>query len=170
MTQPDQDAIDSPPAADGVLRRRPMRPLVFAVPVALLSLVGACGSSSTPASGPAAAASSAPSSSSSSSSSSSGGGAAAGVLTGSVGEGDAYVITLMDSTGAPVTSLKAGSYTVKVKDASKIHNFHLTGPGVDQKSTVPEVTEATWTVTLQAGTYTFKCDPHAKMTGSFTVT
>jgi len=170
MTQPDQDAIDSPPAADGVRRRRPMRPLVLAVPVALLSLVGACGSSSTPASGPAAAASSAPSSSSSSSSSSSGGGAAAGVLTGSVGEGDAYVITLMDSTGAPVTSLKAGSYTVKVKDASKIHNFHLTGPGVDQKSTVPEVTEATWTVTLQAGTYTFKCDPHAKMTGSFTVT
>ncbi|WP_411283236.1 hypothetical protein [Lapillicoccus sp.] len=146
-----------------------MRPLVLAVPVALLSLVGACGSSSTPANGPAAAASSAPSSAPSSSSSS-GGGAAAGVLTGSVGEGDAYVITLMDSTGAPVTSLKAGSYTVKVKDASKIHDFHLSGPGVDQKTTVPEVTEASWTVTLQAGTYTYKCDPHPKMTGSFTVT
>jgi len=169
MTQPDQDAIDCPPAAHGVPRRRPMRPLVLAVPVALLSLVGACGSSATPANGPAAAASSAPSSSSSSSSSS-GGGAAAGVLTGSVGEGDAYVITLMDSTGAPVTSLKAGSYTVKVKDASKIHDFHLTGPGVDQKTTVPEVTDVTWTVRLQAGTYTYKCDPHPKMTGSFTVT
>lgn len=59
---------------------------------------------------------------------------------------------------------------MKVKDASKIHNFHLTGAGVDQKTTVPDITEATWTVVLQAGTYTFKCDPHPKMTGTFTVT
>ena len=173
MTQLDQDATASQPVAHGVVRRRAIRPLVLVVPVALLSLVGACGSSSSPpANAPAAAGSSASASSSSSSAggATAGGAAAAGVLTGSVGEGDAYVITLMDSTGAPVTSLKAGSYTVKVKDASKIHDFHLTGPGVDQKTTVPEITEATWTVTLQAGTYTFKCDPHPKMTGSFTVT
>ncbi len=141
--------------------------------IALLLMVAACGStSSPPTSGPApaptSASSSAPSSGSSPSSSS--GGASAGVLTGTVGEGDAYVITLLDSTGAPVTSLKAGSYTVKVKDASKIHNFHLTGAGVDQKTTVPDIAEATWTVVLQAGTYTFKCDPHPKMTGTFTVT
>ena len=172
MIQFDQVAIGDQPVQRDVIRRRFVRPLMITLPVALLSLVGACGSSSTPASGPAAAGSSAPSSStaSSSSSSSSAGGAVAGVLTGTVGEGDAYVITLMDSTGAPVSSLKAGSYTVKVKDASKIHNFHLTGPGVEQKSSVPEITEATWTVTLQAGTYTYKCDPHPKMTGSFTVT
>jgi len=176
MTQLDQDATASQPVAHGVVRRRAIRPLVLAVPVALLSLVGACGSSSSPpANGPAAAGSSASASPSSSSAGgatagATAGGASAGVLTGSVGEGDAYVITLMDSTGAPVTSLKAGSYTVKVKDASKIHDFHLTGPGVDQKTTVPEITESTWTVTLQAGTYTFKCDPHPKMTGSFTVT
>ena len=168
MIKFDQVAIGDQPVQRDVIRRRFVRPLVITLPVALLSLVGACGSSSTPASGPAAAGSGAPSSSSSSSSSA--GGAVAGVLTGTVGEGDAYVITLMDSTGAPVSSLKAGSYTVKVKDASKIHNFHLTGPGVEQKSSVPEITEATWTVTLQAGTYTYKCDPHPKMTGSFTVT
>ena len=167
MIKFDQVAIGDQPVQRDVIRRRFVRPLVITLPVALLSLVGACGSSSTPASGPAAAGSGAPSSSSSSSSA---GGAVAGVLTGTVGEGDAYVITLMDSTGAPVSSLKAGSYTVKVKDASKIHNFHLTGPGVEQKSSVPEITEATWTVTLQAGTYTYKCDPHPKMTGSFTVT
>ena len=174
MTQLDQDATASQPVAHGVVHRWAIRPLVLVVPVALLSLVGACGSSSSPpANAPAAAGSSTSASSSPSSSSAGGataGGAAAGVLTGSVGEGDAYVITLMDSTGAPVTSLKAGSYTVKVKDASKIHDFHITGPGVDQKTTVPEITEATWTVTLQAGTYTYKCDPHPKMTGSFTVT
>ena len=173
MTLLERDASASQPIVDGVVRRRGMKPLVLAVPIALLSLVGACGgSSSSPANGPAAAGSSisTSTSSSSSSSSSSAGGATAGVLTGSVGEGDAFVITLKDSTGAPVTSLKAGTYTVKVKDASKIHDFHLSGPGVDQKTTVPEVTEVTWTVTLQAGTYTYKCDPHAKMTGSFTVT
>ena len=32
-------------------------------------------------------------------------------------------------------------------------------------TTVPETTEVTWKVTLQAGTYTFKCDPHPKMVG-----
>jgi len=144
------------------------RPVVI-VAVALLFLVAACGSnSSPPASGPVPSSSSASTSGSSPSSSSGGGNA--GVLTGTVGEGDAYVITLTDSTGAPVTSLKAGSYTVKVKDASKIHNFHLTGAGVDQKTTVPDITEVTWTVSLQAGPYTFKCDPHPKMTGTFTVT
>ncbi len=148
------------------------RPAV-AVAVALLFLVAACGSNSTPpASGPVPSSSSAPTSAptSGSSASSSSGDGNAGVLTGTVGEGDAYVISLTDSTGAAVTSLKAGSYTVKVKDASKIHNFHLTGAGVDQKTTVPDITEVTWTVSLQAGSYTFKCDPHPKMTGTFTVT
>ncbi len=141
---------------------------VFAA-LAILFLVGACGSTSSPSANGPVASSSAATTSGPSSPSSSGGGSA-GVLTGTVGEGDAYVITLTDSTGAAVTSLKAGTYTVKVKDASKIHNFHLTGAGVDQKTTVPDITEVTWTVSLQAGTYTFRCDPHPKMTGSFTVT
>ncbi len=137
--------------------------------LAILFLVGACGSTSSPPSNGPVASSSGPATSGQSSPSASGGGSA-GVLTGTVGEGDAYVITFTDSTGAPVTSLKAGTYTVRVKDASKIHNFHLTGAGVDQKTTVPDITEVTWTVSLQAGTYTFRCDPHPKMTGSFTVT
>lgn len=137
-----------------------MRPLVLVVPVALLSLVTACGSSDTPAAGSpsAPAGGSAPA------------GAAGQVLTGELGENDAFTITLKDSAGAPVTTLKAGSYQVKVKDTSKIHNFALTGPGVDEKTTVPELKETTWTVTLKAGTYTFTCDPHPKMKGTFTVT
>lgn len=171
-------------AVHAVSRRGPDRK-VLRMPAmvggtALLLVLAACGSTSSPPVGgpapaPASASSSASTSSGSASSSassggSSSGGANTGVLTGTVGEGDAYVISLTDATGAPVTSLKAGSYTVKVKDASKIHNFHLTGAGVDQKTTVPDITEATWTVVLQAGTYTFKCDPHPKMTGTFTVT
>jgi plastocyanin len=145
-----------------------MRPLALVLPIALLSLATGCGNSSTPASGPS---TSPPAASQSSSAPAGGSSSAAGaVLTGVVGEGDAFKITLTDSTGAPVTSLKAGSYQVKVKDASKIHNFHLEGPGVEQKTAVPEVADVTWTVTLQPGSYEFKCDPHAKMKGTFSVT
>ena len=150
--EPDQHATIRPSAAKIIHRGRAMRPLVLAVPVALLSLVAACSDTGTPA------ASGAPV-------------AAGSVLTGTVGQGDAPVITLVDSAGAPVTSLKAGSYTVKVKDMSSRHNFHLTGKGVDEKTTVPETTEVTWTVQVTAGSYTFQCDPHAqKMVGTFAVT
>jgi plastocyanin len=71
---------------------------------------------------------------------------------------------------AKVTSLKAGKYTIVVKDQAADHNFHLTGPGVEKKTSVGAKTTATWTVTLKKGTYKFVCDPHASfMKGSFTV-
>jgi len=162
MSESDQNVTAIHPVFRGTVRSRLRRPLAFAAPMALLFLVSACGSSDTPAATPTTAA--APTTEAPA------GGAAGTELTGVVGEGDAFSITLKDSTGAPVTTLKAGKYTVKVKDASKIHNFHLTGTGVEEKTTVPEVTDVTWNVTLVAGTYTYKCDPHAKMTGSFTVT
>ncbi len=136
----------------------------YLVPLALLGLVAACGGSDDSAAK--AAGTSAPAGTTSSSAPAAGG----NVLTATVGEGDAFTIALTDGSGAAVSTLKAGSYTVKVSDKSKIHNFHLTGPGVEQTTAVPDVTDVTWTVDLTAGTYTFKCDPHAKMTGSFTVT
>lgn len=136
------------------------RQLTLAAPAVLILLTAACGSTtsaSTPAS-TTAASSAAPA-------------AAAGeTLSAVVGEGDAFTIDLKDSSGAAVTTLKAGTYQVKVKDASKIHNFHLTGPGVEQKTSVPDIVDTTWTVTLTAGSYTYRCDPHKNMTGSFTVT
>ena len=141
------------------------RQLALAAPAVLVLLTAACGSTnsaSTPA--PAATASSATASSAAPA-------AAAGeTLSAVVGEGDAFTIDLKDSSGAAVTTLKAGNYQIKVKDASKIHNFHLTGPGVDQKTSVPDIVDTTWTVTLAAGSYTYRCDPHKNMTGSFTVT
>ncbi len=168
MTEPNQEATE--PGRGATLnyasrkrdhRSRVIRPLGLAIPIAFLSLVTACSSSpssTTPTAGSPVAAGAV------------GAVSPGSVLTGSVGQGDAPVITLVDSTGAPVTSLKAGSYTVKVKDESTRHDFHLAGPGVDEKTTVPETTEVTWTVTLSAGTYTFVCDPHAaRMEGSFTV-
>lgn len=157
MSESDQNVTAIRPLVRGTVGSRLRRPFAFAAPMALLFLVSGCGSSDTPAATPTSGALTTQA-------------AAGSELTGVVGEGDAFVITLKDSTGAPVTTLKAGSYTVKVKDASKIHNFHLTGTGVKETTTVPEVKDVTWKVTLVAGTYTYKCDPHAKMTGSFTVT
>jgi plastocyanin len=73
--------------------------------------------------------------------------------------------------GDDVQTLEAGTYELSVEDQSEMHNFHLIGPGVDEEVTdVPFVGDRSVTVTLQAGTYTFQCDPHAsQMKGTFTV-
>ena len=93
--------------------------------------------------------------------------AGAPTLNGTVGPG--FTITLTQG-GKKVTKLKAGSYTFKISDKSSIHNFHLTGPGVNKKTTVGGTGSSTWTVTLKKGTYKYVCDPHASfMKGSFTV-
>ena len=64
---------------------------------------------------------------------------------------------------------KAGKVKIVVNDRSSIHNFHLTGPGVNVKTAVSAVGTKTFTVTLKKGTYKFICDPHPFMKGSFTV-
>jgi Copper binding proteins, plastocyanin/azurin family len=92
-------------------------------------------------------------------------------LVGTTGPG--FSITLRDAQGAGVTNLPTGEYDIEVDDRSAEHNFHLIGPGVDEEVTdVPFVGKKTVTVTLQTGTYTYQCDPHAAsgMKGTFTVT
>ena len=65
---------------------------------------------------------------------------------------------------------KAGKVKLVVNDKSDFHNFHLTGPGVNVKTSVSQVGKKTFTVTLKKGTYRFVCDPHAsQMKGSFKV-
>ena len=90
-------------------------------------------------------------------------------LTGTDGPG--FTITLKKGS-TKVTQLKSGKYSITVNDLSGIHNFHLTGPGVNKKTAVGFTGKATWTVTLQKGkTYRFVCDPHAfQMKGSFKTT
>jgi plastocyanin len=91
-----------------------------------------------------------------------------GQLVGSVGPG--YSISLKDSTGAAVTHLAPGTYTLLVHDQGDIHNFHLTGPGVDVATDIVAVGDSTFTITLTDGTYSYQCDAHgAQMHGSFTV-
>lgn len=85
-------------------------------------------------------------------------------------DGPGFTITLKKGT-AKVTSLKAGKYKIVIKDLSNIHNFHLTGPGLNKKTSVGAKGTFTWSVTLKKGTYKFVCDPHAPiMKGSFKVT
>jgi plastocyanin len=91
-------------------------------------------------------------------------------LIATVGTNDAHEISLTHENGARVTDIPAGTYTIEVRDRSEMHNFHLSGPGVDQRTDVEAITTVTWTVTLQDNSrYRFQCDPHAgTMNGTFT--
>ncbi len=65
---------------------------------------------------------------------------------------------------------KAGKIKLTVSDKSDFHNFHLSGPGVNVRTSVSAVGTKSFTVTLKKGTYSFVCDPHASsMKGSFKV-
>ena len=84
--------------------------------------------------------------------------------------GPGFEIAVRDASGARVTQVEPGTYDVVVEDASDEHNFHLAGPGVDQRTSIEFVGSVTWTVTLVNGTYAYICDPHATtMRGSFRV-
>ena len=91
-------------------------------------------------------------------------------LEGTVGKDDAFTISLTDDAGKAITNLAAGSYKLTVHDDSGIHNFHLTGSGVDDKTDIQKAEVKTFTVNVKPGTYTFVCDIHPQMKGSFTVT
>jgi plastocyanin len=91
-------------------------------------------------------------------------------LIANVGQNDTFTISLRTASGGSVDNIPAGTYEIEVNDHSGMHNFHLSGPGVDRRTTEAFVGRETWTVTLQDGRYTFVCDPHpTQMRGSFTV-
>ncbi len=94
---------------------------------------------------------------------------AAVTLVGNVGPDSSFKITLKQGA-KPVKLLKAGKVTIVVHDTAATHNFHLTGPGVNKKTSVGGKGTSTWHLTLKKGTYKFVCDPHRTiMKGSFTV-
>ena len=82
--------------------------------------------------------------------------------------GNNFVIALKDSTGAAVTHVDPGTYTITVHDYATVHNFHLFGPGVNQSTAIDTAEEATWTVAFTDGKYTYMCDAHPTLAGSFT--
>jgi plastocyanin len=84
-------------------------------------------------------------------------------------------LTGTDGPGFTITmskkSVKAGTYVITIHDRSSIHDFHLTGPGVNKATSVQAVSTTKWTVKLKKGTYHFVCDPHkAIMHGVLKVT
>jgi plastocyanin len=88
-------------------------------------------------------------------------------LTGTVGPG--FTISLKKA-GVTLKTTKPGKYSLTVADRSRIHNFHLIGPGVNVKTSVAATGSKTFALTLKRGTYRFICDPHAtSMRGSFRV-
>ena len=91
-------------------------------------------------------------------------------LVGTTGPG--FTITLKKA-GVKVKTLKAGKYTIIVKDKSKAHNFRLKGPGLNKRITsLAFKGTKTVTVTLKVGKYIYQCDPHVAlgMKHSFRVT
>lgn len=88
---------------------------------------------------------------------------------GTVGPGFTINLTI---GGKKVTALKRGlRYRFAITDRSSIHNFHLTGPGLNRTLTSVDFTGTKSVVlTLKSGTYRYVCDPHAGfMHGSFRV-
>lgn len=89
-----------------------------------------------------------------------------GQLVGSVGPG--FTISLKDASGANVTHLDVGTYTLLVHDLSDLHNFHLSGPGVNVATDVIGTGDQTFTINVTDGVYNFECDAHPlQMKGAF---
>lgn len=76
--------------------------------------------------------------------------------------GPGFTITLRTRTGKAVKSMRTGTYTVVVRDRSRIHNAHLRGPGYNRATKPLTFTGSqTWKVKLaRTGTLRFLCDPH----------
>jgi plastocyanin len=91
-------------------------------------------------------------------------------LVGTKDSPQAFEISLTDEAGNAVTTLAAGTYSIKVTDESTIHNFALKGDGVEMETSIDGKESPTWSVTFKAGDYTYVCDPHPSMSGSFSVT
>jgi plastocyanin len=82
------------------------------------------------------------------------------VLSASVGPGPRIALA---------RTARAGKARITVRDLSAKDNFHLTGPGVNKKTGVAFKGSVTWTVTLAAGTYSFRSDAHPKLHGTLKV-
>lgn len=88
--------------------------------------------------------------------------AATPTFRGTVGPG--FTITMAKKPTKP------GKIRLTIADRSDDHNFHLRGPGVNVKTSVPAIGAKSFTIALKAGTYRFVCDPHASsMKGSFRI-
>ena len=95
--------------------------------------------------------------------------ASAKTVTGTVGPGFTIGLAMH---GKKVAKLKAGTtYRFVIRDRSSIHDFHLSGPGLNRVLTSVEYTGTkSFVLRLRKGSYRFVCDPHSGiMHGRFLV-
>jgi hypothetical protein len=88
--------------------------------------------------------------------------APARTLAGSIGPGAAFSLK-------PANGLTAGAYRLKVTDRSATDGFRLSGPGATRSTAAKFKGSVTWTLTLQAGKYTFGSLRNAKLRRSVSV-
>jgi plastocyanin len=99
----------------------------------------------------------------------SGSAAPAKTVNGTVGPGFTIGLTM---NSKKVTKLKAGTpHRFVISDRADIHDFHLSGPGLNRVLTSVEFTGTkSFVLRLKKGSYRFVCDPHSSiMHGSFRV-
>lgn len=92
------------------------------------------------------------------------------VLYGGVDESSIW-LRVGSHLGPLARNLAPGTYTLRVSDTARNHNFRLNVPGMDIATEVAEVYPGyrEWTVTLPEGAYVYNCDAHPGLNGSFTV-
>ncbi len=79
-------------------------------------------------------------------------------------------ITVKNARGVKVSQIPRGTHTIRARDTSVHHNFHLLGPGVDKKTSLAFTGLKIWAITFAPGAYRYRCDPHRRdMQGGFTV-
>lgn len=78
-------------------------------------------------------------------------------------------ISLTSSDGQRVERLHPNTYRFIVKDLTSKQNFHLVGPSVNRRTKVPAKATTSWTIYLGPGTYTYRSDRRASLSGTFTV-
>jgi hypothetical protein len=83
--------------------------------------------------------------------------------------GPGRTISLRTASGARVKSVTAGRYKISVRDASRIDNFHLIGPGINKKTGIKARTTTTWSATFRSGPVRYRSDASKKLRGSFAV-
>ena len=76
--------------------------------------------------------------------------------------GPRATITLRNAKGGHLHGLKAGLYTIVVRDRSKLHNVHLAGAGINRKTKIAGTGIVTWKVRLRKGTLRFYSDASPK--------
>lgn len=57
-------------------------------------------------------------------------------------------------------AVPSGKYKLIVKDLGTIHNFRITGAGVDKATSIPGTGKSVFKITVTPGIYNIRCDAH----------